>query len=201
MQRAQLGVLAMRGGGWHRKPDCVVGQNQGVFEIELGVVAESRCSVGCRVAGFHNRKFALIERCCALAGAVGDLNVELRVIIIEHRQNQGRPRLRARMDVVGEMAPDQLACRGLWPPDRGPVDAVSIRLERTDRLRPCGTTLLICSSWAAVSAPLSASYCGSSLTANSCSAMWMAWVSSTPRWSARRLAVSRVTPKALSVAR
>jgi len=44
-----------------------------------------------------------------------------------------------------------------------------------------GTRFLICRNWVAVKGPPSCASCGSALAANSCSARWMACVSSTPK--------------------
>lgn len=50
--------------------------------------------------------------------------------------------LEARRDVVGKVAPDDLAGGGLGPPLRRHVGSTPKRLERAERFLPCGACLL-----------------------------------------------------------
>src|SRR5262245_27647664 len=110
-----------------------------------------------------------MQRRGALAGAVRHPHGELRRVIVEHGQDQSGSGFGAGMDVVGKVAPDDVASGGLAPPLMDHAVSVSNRLERTDRLTPCGACFLIWRTWAAVSGPSSAWYCGSTRTASSCS--------------------------------
>ena len=66
---------------------------------------------------------------------------------------------------------------------------------------PHGGQFLICRTCAADRGPSSGSYWGKTRMASSRRARWITCVSSTPRCSARRFAVLRVTPVALSTGR
>ena len=143
MQRAELGDLTMWYGRRHREPLCRVRQIERLFQIELGVVAEARGLVGGWISIAQDRKFTSAQGSRPLAGSVRDAHRETRRIIIEDCQDQGWPRLRARVDVVGKMAPDNLTGGGLGPPLRCHAGSASKRLERTDFFLPCGASLLI----------------------------------------------------------
>src|SRR5579864_6963341 len=112
-----------------------------------------------------------MQRGRPLARPMDDADLELGRIVIEDDQNQSRTRFRAGIDVIREMTPDDVACRGLRPP-LGHLrdDFDSSRVDRTARLVPCGTRFLICRTWAAESGPSSCSYWGSTRAARSCSA-------------------------------
>ena len=108
MQRAQLRDLAVRRSGRHGKPFDGVRQVNGLFEIKLGVVAESSGFLSSPVAVAQNGKLAPMQLRGSLAGAIGHPDMEMRrVIVIEH-QNQRK----AWMDVIREMAAEEIRDAG-----------------------------------------------------------------------------------------
>src|SRR5688572_9098546 len=127
----------------YREPFGVVGQIKGLPEIELGVIAQSRRRIGRRIALAQDGKLTPMQRRGALAGAVGNPHRELRRIVVEDGQGQRGAGFRSRMNVVGEMAPDDFASGGFCPPLVDHAVPISNKLERTERLPPCGTLFLI----------------------------------------------------------
>ena len=127
-------------------------------EVELRVVAAPGSLKGCRIAVTQDRELTPVQRGGALTGAVGHAHGEPGRIVIEDREDERRARLRAWRDVVGNVAPDDLASGGLGPLQHRRVGSTSKRLERTERFLPCGACLLICRNWPAVSGPSSGAY-------------------------------------------
>src|SRR6266478_1888461 len=160
----------------HREPLRRIGQIDRLLQIEFGVVTEARCLVGGGISAAQDRKLAPMQRCRALARTINDSDLESGRVIIEDDQDEGRARFGAGTDVVREMAPDDVARRRLGPPLRHSDDFISTKLDRTERLVPCGTRFLICRICAADRGPSSRSYWGRTFAASSCRARWMACV-------------------------
>ena len=99
-----------------------------------------------------------MQGCRALAGTVRYPNIELRRVIVKHDKDKRRARLRARVNLIWKVAPHNFASGWFVPTPVGHADSVSNKLERTERLLPCGTRFLIWRNWVAVSGPSSASY-------------------------------------------
>ena len=144
VQRAQSWLSPVRRRRRDGRPFRRVRQIDYLSQVEFGVVAKPCGFVGCWVAVSQDREFAAMQRSGAPAGAIGDAHNELRGVIVENSEDQGWSRLGARADAVREATPHYFTSGGFTPPFH--FDAISNRLERTERLTPCGTRFLICRS-------------------------------------------------------
>ena len=135
MQQAQLGRLPVGRFRRNGEPLGREGEVNGLFQIELGVFAQSGGVIGGVIVITQDGEFATVQGGRALAGGVGDTHLELRRIIVKDDQNQGRARFWPRVDVIGKVAPDDFAGGGFFPPPCHEFSGSS-RLERTECLVP-----------------------------------------------------------------
>jgi hypothetical protein len=143
MKYSQPGHLAMRRSGRYRKPFGGERQVERLSEIEIRVVAQTRREERCRVAVTLDRKLAGMQGSHSLTGAIRDAHREMRRSVVKDYQDERRPGFWVRMDVVREMAPDDLSGGRLRPPRTVRAGSMSMRLDRTERALPCGTRILI----------------------------------------------------------
>lgn len=130
-------------GGRNGKPLGCVRQIDSALQIELGVVAEACHVVGGAIGSARDGEFTAMQRGGSLAGAVGHTHFEIRRVVVIHGHDQRWARLGFRAYVVGKVAPHNIAGRGFCPPWVSHAVSDSNRLERMERLLPCGTRFLI----------------------------------------------------------
>jgi hypothetical protein len=80
--------------------------------------------------GLGNAELSAVQPIRLLAGAIGNAHEYFALIVLHGRNDEPWARLRFGVDVVREVAPDDVACSGLRPPVHQAL-STSKRLLRT----------------------------------------------------------------------
>ena len=143
MQRAQPWRLSMWRCQRDGKPIGGVGQIQRLLHVKLGVKTQTSGFKSRAVLLPQDGEFAFVQRGRPLACAVGYFDVKLRCIVVKHGLYHGGGGFGGGVDVVGEVAPDDVTRSGFAPPQGRHAVFSSNRLLRSERFLPCGACCLI----------------------------------------------------------
>ena len=83
-----------------------------LFQIELGIVAEPGRFIRSKISIPEYGKLPTIQGGGAPAVAIADVYREMWGVVIENGEKQGGSRLGMWIDLIREMTPDYVTCRG-----------------------------------------------------------------------------------------
>ena len=87
-----------------------------VFQVEFGVVAQTGAGIGSRLLALCDSEFPAVETSRLLAGSIRHTHKNHAFVVLLCRNNETGAWFWFGVNVVREMAPNDFASRGLWPP-------------------------------------------------------------------------------------
>lgn len=116
VQGAEFRSLAVGRVGRNREIGVVEWEVKNVSQVKFGVVTQPGADISRRLFALGDPEFATVETIRLLAGPVGHAHKGHACFVDLSRNNEPGAWFGLGMDVIREVAPNDFAGRGFWPP-------------------------------------------------------------------------------------